>query len=283
MVKPLVRGGLLVGEPLLQRLDLGLVRGVDACQLGLVRVLRRRAARGVLVLEPRHLLAVRLLGLAQPGLQIRARPLGLGLRARVLLRHALADGLDLVARLADLPVRVVEPRLQPLLALGRLVALAEQLGDLLVGGHHAALEAQRLLLEIAARPIQLADLVLVVEDLPLLGVQLLAQVEDVLFLLVDDLAQRQELALLREGRRLVESLARLLQLLAQRLALVLQRGDARLELHVARLRLAQRAVVDHGRGRRGLVQRLLDVLDLVGRRRHVDQVVAVGRGGDHRQ
>ena len=255
------------------------------CELGLVRGLDRRATRRLVVLEAPDLGAMRLLGLAQACLELGARPLHLALGARVLLRHALADRLDLVARLVDLAVRVVEPRLQALLALGRLVALAQQLGDLLRRRHHAALEAERLLLEIAARSIELADLVLVIEDLPLLGVQILAQVEDVLFLLVDDLAQREELALLGERRRLVEALARLLELLAQRLALVLQRADARLELHVARLGLAQRAVVDdhHRRGRRGFVQRLVDVLDVLGRRRHVQHVVAVGRGRDHRQ
>jgi hypothetical protein len=75
----------------------------------------------------------------------------------------------------------------------------------------------------------------VVQDLSLLGVQAVAQVEDVLLFLVDDLAQRQELALLGEGGRLVEPLARLLQLLAQGLPLLLQRLDARLQLRRSRL------------------------------------------------
>ena len=99
----------------------------------------------------------------------------------------------------------------------------------------------RALLEIAPRPIELADLVLVVEHLPLFGVERVAQVEDVLLFLVDDLAQPQELALLGEGGRLREPLARLLDLLAQRLPLVLQRVNPRLQLGVARLGLARRA------------------------------------------
>ena len=195
----------------------------------------------MLVGQARRLGPVRLLLLAEPGLHLAAQPVGLRARTRLVLNRALLDGVDLVVRLAQLDVRVVEARLQPLLALGRLLAVLSQLGDLLVGGDQVPLEPDRALLEIAPRPVELADLVLVVEHLPLFGVERVAQIEDVLLFLVDDLAQAEELALLGEGGRLREPLARLLDLLAQRLALVLQRVNPRLQLGVARLGLAQRA------------------------------------------
>src|SRR6185312_12409105 len=110
------------------------------------------------------------------------------------------------------------------------------------------LEPDGALFQIATRSIELADLVLVVEDLALLGIERVAQIEDVLLFLVDDLAQPEELALLREGRRLREPLARLFDLLAQRLALVLQRVNPRLQLRVPRLGLAHPPIVGNRGG-----------------------------------
>ena len=163
--------------------------------------------------------------------------------ARLLLNGALLDGVDLVVRLAQLVVRVVEARLQPLLALGRLLAVWPSSATFSLAATRFRSNPMRALFEIAARPVELPDLVLVVEDLALFGVERVAQIEDVLLFLVDDLAQPQELALLGEGGRLREPLARLLDLLAQRLPLVLQRMDARLQLGVARLGLARAPVV----------------------------------------
>ena len=229
----------------------------------------------MLVGKPRRLGAVRLLLLAEPGLHLAAQAVGLGPRTRLFLNRALLDSVDLVVRLAQLDVRVVEARLQPLLALGRLLAVLPELGHLLVGGDQVPLEPDGALLEIAASPVELADLVLVIEHLPLFGVERVAQVEDVLLFLVDDLAQPQELALLGEGGRLREPLPRLLDLLAQRLALVLQRMDPRFQLGVARLGLARAPVVArrHAEGlgddaAAGLGRDVLEG-DLVGSRRHV--------------
>src|ERR1700690_3393775 len=134
-----------------------------------------------------HLLVVVLPGLEELSLELDPGPLHLGPPALDLLADPLAEGLDLVLSLAELLVRVVEPGLQPALALDRLVLVLEELGGLLVGDEEGPLEAQHPLLEIAPRPLVLPDLVLVVEDLPLLGVERGAQIEDVLLLLVDDL------------------------------------------------------------------------------------------------
>ena len=225
--------------------DLGPVRGVDARQLGLPRALRGRHRLAVLVVQLGQLGAVSLLRPRPAAPPLGAQALVLAARPRLLLRHALLEGVDLLARLAQLLVRVVEPRLEPLLALGRLLAILRQLGHPLVGGDQVALEPQRALLQIAPRAIELPDLVLVVEDLALLRVQRVAKIENVLLFLVDDLAQPQELALLRERGGLREPLPRLLDLLAQCLPLVLERLDPRLQLGVARLGLSLPArVVD---------------------------------------
>ena len=127
-------------------------------------------------------------------------------------------------------------------------------------------------------------MVAVVEDLALLRVHAVAKVEDVLLFLVDDLAQAQELALLREGRRLREPLTGLLELAAQRLTLALERVDARLELGRARLELAGAAVVPRDRNAQpdpavALPDRRDVDADVLGRRRDVDVLDAHGVDG----
>jgi hypothetical protein len=86
------------------------MRALDARQLGLPRALRRRHRLAVLVVQLGHLGAVALLRLGQPRLGVGAQALVLAARARVLLRHALLERVDLLARLAQLLVRVVETR-----------------------------------------------------------------------------------------------------------------------------------------------------------------------------
>ena len=114
-------------------------------RLGLPRPLGR-AMPGRARRRAGDLVPVRLVLLAKPRLHLAAQAVRLGARPRLVLRRALLDGVDLVVRLAQLDVRVVEPRLQHLLALGRLLAVLAQLGDLLVGGHQVPLEPDRALL-----------------------------------------------------------------------------------------------------------------------------------------
>src|SRR3569623_1108932 len=241
--------------------------------------------------------AVRLLHVGDLRLQLGADLLALGARPLRLLQAALAHRLDLVLPLAQLLVRVVQAGLQPLLALDRLLLVLGQLLDLLVRRHQALLEPQRALFQIAARPLVLANLVLVVQDQPLLRVQAVAKVQDVLLLAVDDLPQVQQVALLRErplAGHLGGVLALLVQLLAQRLALGLQRGDAALQLAGAgvggallgldrvlvglqlgdlRLQLANALLARGGVGAVTLV-----VQDLLGQRRHLQAPPAWGPG-----
>ena len=201
--------------------------------------------------------ALVLLELHDLALHLGAQAVDLGARPRLVLREALLEAVHLLVRLAQLLVRVVEPRLEALLALDGLLAVERQLRHLLVGGDEAPLEPERLLLEVAAPAVELAHLVAVVEDLALLRVHAVAKVEDVLLFLVDDLAQAEELALFGEGRRQREALARLVELAAHRLALALERVDARLELRVLRLELARADVITRdGDAERGLHRRL---------------------------
>ena len=241
--QPLAARCLLLGDAPLQPVDLRAVGGLDASQLGLSGALPRGDGLAVLVIQLGHLGAVGLLRLGQPRLAVGAQTLVLAARAGVLLRHALLEPVDLLAGLAQLHVRVVEAHLEGLLPLGRLLAVLGQLRRPLVGRHQVAFEPQRRLFQIPPRTIELPELVLVVQDLPILRVERVAQIEDVFLFLVDDLAQPQELPLLGERRGLREALARLLDLLAQRLPLVLQRVDARLQLRVARLGLLEAPLV----------------------------------------
>ena len=238
-LQALGRGGRLLGQALLQPLDLEPVRALEAEKVRLVGRLLRRLRRHPVARGLLHGRAMGLLQIDQLGLEIEPHLLGVRPYPLQILRGALARPLDFVLSLAQLLVGVVEPSLQALFPLDRLVLVLRELCHLLIGGHEGLLEAQRALVEIATRPLLLADLVLVVEDQPLLGVEPVPQVEDVLLLAVDDLAQAQKIALLRERplvRGVGHALALLVHLLAQRLPLPLERRDPRLQLVGARLR-----------------------------------------------
>ena len=229
----------LFRETLLQPLDLGPMSALQPHQLGLVdRLLGRLGGRPLVgrLLEARP---PRLLEVRQLVLEVEAQLLGLDPHALDLLGRPLPDRLDLVLALAQLLVRVVQPRLQALFPLDRLLLVLGQLLDLLVRRDQALLETERPLVEVAAGPLELADLVLVIEDQTLLGVEPVAQVEEVLLLAVDDLAQAEEVALLRE-RALVgglnHALALLVELPTQGEPLGLERRDPSLQLAGARVR-----------------------------------------------
>ena len=155
----------------------------------------------------------------------QARPLHLGPTTFNLLANALAQPVNLVLTFAQLLVRVVETRLESLLALDGLLVVLSQLRRLLVGGDQIRLNPSVASSRSRRARSCSADLVLVVQDLPIFGVQRIPQIEDVLLFLVDDLPQAQQVALLGESAlvcRLRHPLALFVQLLAQRLALRLQ-------------------------------------------------------------
>src|SRR4029077_10549891 len=149
--QPLACRRLLLRPPTLQGLDLPPVREVGPSLLGLPGRLRGGHLLPVLVVEAGHLGAVPLLELRDPGLELGARPLRLHPPPDLLLHHALLEAIDLVVRLAQLHVSVVDAGFEGLLALPGLLPILRQLGDPLVGSHQVALEAERGLLEIAPR------------------------------------------------------------------------------------------------------------------------------------